>query len=70
VVLIRGLTDGWVPYGFLLPERGAASLAVHVLGLLTALLAAGTLVWTASRSRGIYLKNGERSPLSTSIRSA
>lgn len=49
VVLARGMTDGWVPYGFLLPERGLPSLLVHVIGLLAALLAAGVLVWAASR---------------------
>lgn len=54
VVLVRGITDGWVPYGFLLPERGIVLLAVHILGLLTAIVAAGGLVWAASRSRGIY----------------
>lgn len=48
VVLVRGATDGWVPYGFLLPERGFASLAMHLLGLLTAVVAAGALVWGAS----------------------
>lgn len=51
VVLVRGATDGWVPYGFLLPERGAASLATHVAGLLLALLASGALVWALSRIR-------------------
>jgi hypothetical protein len=49
VVLIRGATDGWVPYGFLLPERGAISLMVHVVVLVAAVLAAGALVWLASR---------------------
>ncbi|UOE42720.1 Pr6Pr family membrane protein [Agromyces larvae] len=49
VVLVRGATDGWVPYGFLLPERGFASLGAHLLGLLGAVLAAGALVWAASR---------------------
>lgn len=49
VVLVRGVTDGWVPYGFLLPERGLPSLALHVVGLLGALLAAGAIVWAASR---------------------
>ncbi|MGH3704116.1 MAG: Pr6Pr family membrane protein [Agromyces sp.] len=48
-VLARGVTDGWVPYGFLLPERGLLSLAEHVVGLLAALLAAGALVWAGSR---------------------
>ena len=58
VVLLRGVTDGWVRYGFLLPERGVTSLTIHIIGLLTALLAAGALVWIASRSRGIYLTAG------------
>ncbi|PPF47503.1 hypothetical protein C5B85_02960 [Pseudoclavibacter sp. AY1F1] len=55
VVLARGATDGWVPYGFLLPENGALSLSLHVLGLLAALLAAASLVWGASRFRGYML---------------
>ncbi|PPG39270.1 Pr6Pr family membrane protein [Pseudoclavibacter sp. RFBA6] len=52
VVLLRGATDGWVPYGFLLPEHGPASLFLHVAGLLGALLVAAVLVWWASRFRG------------------
>ncbi|PCE14257.1 hypothetical protein AUC47_04365 [Microbacterium sp. SZ1] len=51
VVLVRGVTDGWVPYGFLLPERGLPSLLAHVAGLLLALLAAGAVVWLLSRVR-------------------
>lgn len=53
VVLVRGRTDGWVPYGFLLPERGYPSLIAHVAGLLVAVLAAGALSWLASRYRGL-----------------
>lgn len=49
VVLLRGVTDGWVPYGFLLPSRGLVSLVVHVAGLLAALTAVGVLVWWTSR---------------------
>ena len=59
VVLIRGATDGWVPYGFLLPERGMLSLSLHILGLLAALLLAGVVVWAASRLR---LLSPRRSP--------
>lgn len=55
VVLLRGATDGWVPYGFLLPERGTASLITHIAALLTSLLLAGVVVWTASRTRGLLL---------------
>ncbi|MFJ4036682.1 Pr6Pr family membrane protein [Microbacterium sp. NPDC090007] len=53
VVLTRGATDGWVPYGFLLPERGLTSLALHVVGILALLLLAATGVWGLSRARGI-----------------
>lgn len=53
VVLVRGATDGWVPYGFLLPENGPTSLALHVVSLLLALIAAAALVWCASRFRGL-----------------
>lgn len=51
VVLIRGMTDGWVPYGFLLPERGLASLLAHLLGLLCTLVAAATVVWASAQHR-------------------
>ena len=59
VTLIRGRTDGWVPYGFLLPERGLGSLALHVVGLFAALLGAGAIVWAASRFRGVILRRGD-----------
>ncbi len=63
VVLVRGATDGWVPYGFLLPERGLASLAVHIVGLLGAMLAAGALVWAGSRlSLGPLALAADRAP--------
>jgi hypothetical protein len=52
VVLVRGTIDGWVPYGFLLPERGAASLALHAASLLLVLLIAGVAVWSCSRLPG------------------
>ena len=54
VVLTRGSTDGWVPHGFLLPERGLGSLVLHVGGLLVGLLAAGALVRAASGTRGLW----------------
>lgn len=53
VVLLRGATDGWVPYGFLLPSHGAASLLGHVALLLAALVAAAALVWAFSRAPGL-----------------
>ncbi|AQP46973.1 hypothetical protein BW730_05005 [Tessaracoccus aquimaris] len=59
VTLIRGRTDGWVPYGFLLPDRGPGSLAAHVVGLFAAMLGAGAVVWAASRFRGLMLRRGD-----------
>lgn len=50
--LLRGATDGWVPYGFLLPERGAAAILATALGLLAALLLAAVSVWLLSRIPG------------------
>lgn len=60
VVLARGATDGWVPYGFLLPSHGPLLLAAHVLGLLAALLALGALVWLASGIRLTRSSSGQR----------
>jgi hypothetical protein len=51
IVLIRGVTDGWVPYGFLLPERGLVSLLLHIVGLLVAIIVAGIVVWMTSGVR-------------------
>jgi hypothetical protein len=51
VVLIRGRTDGWVPYGFLLPSNGVLSLVLHAIGLSAAVVAAGAAVWALSRVR-------------------
>lgn len=49
VVLVRGATDGWVPYGFLMPENGVRSLVLHTVGLSCIVLMAGALVWAMSR---------------------
>jgi hypothetical protein len=49
VVLVRGATDGWVPYGFLLPSRGVPSLVLHVVGILALLILAASAVWALSR---------------------
>lgn len=59
VVLVRGATDGWVPYGFLLPSHGAGSIALHLVALFGALILAGSLVWLASRFAG-FASRGDR----------
>lgn len=48
VVLARGATDGWVPYGFLLPGNGPISLTLHIVALIGSVMIAGILVWWAS----------------------
>ncbi|TDP90353.1 hypothetical protein EDF62_2923 [Leucobacter luti] len=60
VTLIRGLTDGWVPYGFLLPERGPLAIALTSAGLCGALLLASALTWGATRFRGVVAPNESR----------
>lgn len=63
VVLARGVTDGWVPYGFLLPGQGVPSLVAHIAGLLAALVAAGALVWWAARLPALFAMQSARPAL-------
>ena len=49
VVLLRGATDGWVPYPFLDPEEGYAAVAGYCLVILLAFLVVGAFVFWCSR---------------------
>ena len=49
VVLLRGATDGWVPYPFLEPEQGYAAVAGYCLVILVAFLVVGSVVFWGSR---------------------
>ena len=49
VVLIRGATDGWVPYPFLDPANGYAQVAITVVGIAAVVLVAGWVVVLSSR---------------------
>jgi polyferredoxin len=49
VVLLRGATDGWVPYPFLDPEQGYAAVAGYCLVILVAFLVVGAVVLWGSR---------------------
>ncbi len=51
VVLIRGATDGWVPYPFLSPSNGYGAVALVCLGICAAILLVGWLAFLASRYR-------------------
>ncbi|MDY0911558.1 Pr6Pr family membrane protein [Rathayibacter festucae] len=49
VVLIRGATDGWVPYPFLSPSIGYDRVAVYVLVVAAVFVLSGAVVWALSR---------------------
>lgn len=51
VVLLRGATDGWVPYPFLDPAAGYPSVAVYCVAIFFVTLAAAGGAWAASRLR-------------------
>ena len=51
VVLVRGATDGWVPYPFLDPATGYGSVALYSVGIAVGVAVFGALVWALSRVR-------------------
>ncbi|WP_133161099.1 Pr6Pr family membrane protein [Microterricola pindariensis] len=51
VVLFRGATDGWVPYPFLDPATGYASVAVYCLLIAAVTILFGYAVYALSRVR-------------------
>lgn len=51
VVLIRGATDGWVPYPFLDPATGFGSVAIYCAVIFTATIIVGAVVFALSRVR-------------------
>lgn len=51
VVLVRGATDGWVPYPFLNPSLGYGVVALYVIGIAAAIAGVGAGVWWLSRIR-------------------
>lgn len=53
VVLARGATDGWVPYPFLDPENGYASVAVYVAAIFVIGALVGSAFFAATRWRRI-----------------
>ncbi|MGB3909774.1 MAG: Pr6Pr family membrane protein [Pseudolysinimonas sp.] len=51
VVLIRGATDGWVPYPFLDPATGYGSVAIYSIVIFVATIIVGAVVFGLSRLR-------------------
>jgi hypothetical protein len=62
VVLIRGATDGWVPYPFLDPALGYETVALYCLAILVAFAGIGLLTLWTSRSPGVILRTGDPTP--------
>jgi hypothetical protein len=60
VVLVRGATDGWVPYPFLDPTKGYASIAVTVVAIAAVVALGGTVV--VASSRRVPVGRGARKP--------
>jgi hypothetical protein len=51
VVLIRGATDGWVPYPFLDPRIGYGTVALYCVAITAVVLLLAAAVWALSRLR-------------------
>jgi hypothetical protein len=49
VVLIRGATDGWVPYPFLNPAQGYGVVALYALAIAVATVVFAAIIWAVSR---------------------
>lgn len=49
VVLIRGATDGWVPYPFLNPAQGYGVVALYALAITVVTVVFAAIIWAVSR---------------------
>ena len=55
VVLIRGASDGWVPYPFFDPSTGYGVVAAYCFGIAAVTIVTAAIVWALSRVRIIGL---------------
>jgi len=60
VVLVRGATDGWVPYPFLNPVTGYPSVLFYVLLIAVTVITAGAAVFGLSRLRPVTVDRNEQ----------
>jgi len=60
VVLVRGATDGWVPYPFLNPVTGYPSVLFYVLLIAVTVITAGAAVFGLSRLRPATVDRNEQ----------
>lgn len=59
VVLVRGATDGWVPYPFLDPHIGYGTVAVYCTAITATVLLIAAIAWATSRLR-LYRRRAPR----------
>lgn len=62
VVLLRGATDGWVPYPFLSPTTGYGSVFGYVLLIAVAFVVSGATVFGLSRLRILRVRPVQNPP--------
>ena len=62
VVLIRGATDGWVPYPFFNPSTGYASVLAYVLAIAVLTVVTAAIVWALSRLKIVKLEGESDAP--------
>ena len=58
VVLVRGATDGWVPYPFLDQGNGMASVLTYVALIAATVIGVAALIFWASRMQGVASRSG------------
>jgi hypothetical protein len=56
VVLIRGATDGWVPYPFFNPDTGYGLVFAYVAGIAVLTVVTAAIVWALSRLQLVKVK--------------
>lgn len=70
VTLLRGATDGWVPYPFMDPATGYPSVTLYCGAIVLVATLFALVFWSASRFRGAVLRGEPRPQASVSISTA
>jgi hypothetical protein len=63
VTLTRGATDRWVPYPFMDPASGYASVAVYCAAIVVIAGVVALGAWAVSRFRGVVLAGASQAPV-------
>ena len=60
VVLVRGATDGWVPYPFFNPDTGYGLVFAYVVAIAALTVATAAIIWALSRLRFVKVESSAR----------